>query len=81
MDRVCFDARMDAVRRPDEPVDPVAVLRRWEAGGGGWRVEPGARGELTVVLLTCDGGEEMDRLTSADADLAAYLDGRTASDG
>ncbi|WP_200954444.1 MULTISPECIES: hypothetical protein [unclassified Nocardioides] len=40
-----------------------AVLDRWIASGGHWAVlsEHGER--LTVGLFTCDGGEEMERVT------------------
>lgn len=40
------------------------ALDRWIASGGHWRVvaEGGAGEAVTVALLTCDGGEEMDRV-------------------
>ncbi|WTW92676.1 hypothetical protein OG216_04470 [Streptomycetaceae bacterium NBC_01309] len=58
---------------------PVAVLRRWEEAGGVWRVVAAKRGDgVTVALCRCDGGEEADRLTSADPDLVAYVERRLA---
>ena len=46
-----------------------AALDRWILSGGHWEVV-GRRGDvLTVALLTCDGGQEMDRVTLAEADL------------
>lgn len=60
--------------------DPVAILDRWEAAGGIWRVV-GRRGdELTVSLRQCDGAVEVDRLTSTSAELQRYLSERTRSD-
>ena len=43
--------------------DARATLDRWIASGGHWEVV-GERGDVvTVALLTCDGGQEMDRVT------------------
>ena len=59
--------------------DLIAVLRRWEESGAVWRVLRRRRGEVTVSLCRCDDGEEVDRITSADPDLAAYLAGRSSN--
>ena len=45
----------------------VERLSRWLAAGGGWRVIVRTPSGLTVALLTCDGGEEMDRIVSSDS--------------
>ncbi|WP_148573878.1 hypothetical protein [Nocardioides caldifontis] len=60
--------------------EPVELVRRWERSGGHWRVlsDDGAR--LTLSLVTCDGGEEMSRVTSDDEELRSYVGGRSASD-
>ena len=60
--------------------EPVDVLRRWESSGGHWRVL--SRSDMSVVLglFSCDGGEEMRRLTAASAELDAFLSGRSRSD-
>lgn len=59
--------------------DPVAVLRDWADSGAQWIVI-GRRGALvTVGLYRCDGGEEVDRITSDDPRLLEFLDGRDAS--
>jgi hypothetical protein len=63
-----------------EAVGPVAVLQRWEDLGAVWRVIGQGRRGVTVALCRCDGGEEVERLTSDDADLLAYLAGRTSSE-
>ena len=51
----------------------VRVLRRWEGSGGSWRVTSRSVGCIRISLLTCDAGEEMDRLTSGDPELLAYV--------
>ena len=65
---------MAAAPRADE------VLRRWEEFGGTWRVLSRTPRHVTVSLCRCDGGEEVERLTSDDAALMSYL-GRRASSG
>jgi hypothetical protein len=55
------------------------VLRRWEDAGGVWRVLGRSAGGLTVALCTCTGGEEVDRLSSDDPRLAAYVGERDGS--
>jgi hypothetical protein len=62
------------------PEDPLAVLRRWEDGGGSWLVRRRSARGVDLTLLTCDGGEEMARLISGDPGLLAYLGDRTRSD-
>lgn len=61
-------------------MDALEVLRRWEESGGTWRVLARRGEELTISLRTCTGGEEADRLTSADPALLAYVGGRSAGD-
>jgi hypothetical protein len=64
----------------DMAEDPVDLLRRWETFGATWRViARGPRG-VTVSLCRCDGGEEVQRLTSADPALLVFLGDRTSSD-
>ncbi|CAN5457082.1 hypothetical protein BH10ACT9_BH10ACT9_21820 [soil metagenome] len=53
--------------------DPVAVLQRWEDCGGVWRVLERRSDAVTVGLYRCDGGEEMDRVSSADPRLLKFL--------
>ncbi len=58
-------------------------LTRWEAAGGTWEVVAADAGvdsgaasgvvPVTVRLLPCTGGEEIDRLTSAEPDFLAYV--------
>ena len=59
--------------------DFVAMLRRWEAAGGLWRVLGRDPGGVTVGLYRCDGGEETDRFVADDPRLASFLAGRTSS--
>ncbi len=63
------------------PDDPVARLTRWADAGGTWQVLTRGGTEITVALLTCDGGEEMGRIVTADAELAAYVDAHAEADG
>ncbi|MFC8044662.1 hypothetical protein [Nocardia sp. NPDC057353] len=60
--------------------DPVSILRRWTDSGGTWRVVARSAGAITVALLPCTGGEEVDRVVSDDPALRAYLGDRTGSE-
>ena len=60
--------------------DPVGLLRRWEDFGAVWRVVARHGDAVTVALCRCDGGEEVQRLTSTSQELHAYLAGRGSSD-
>jgi len=62
------------------PQDPVDELRRWELSGGVWRVLARSADTLTVGLYTCDGGEEMGRLTSTDQGLLTLVGERKSSE-
>ena len=66
---------MTGARKP-----PVDVLRRWERSGGHWRVLSRSDTSVVLGLFSCDGGEEMHRLTAASGDLDTLLSGRTRSD-
>jgi hypothetical protein len=46
--------------------DALARLRRWEESGATWRVLVRTPESVEIALLTCDAGEEVDRLRSAD---------------
>ncbi|HEY7053949.1 MAG TPA: hypothetical protein VH496_17725 [Mycobacterium sp.] len=62
------------------PDDPVAILQRWADSGAVWRVIHRGRNDVTVGLYRCDGGEEVDRVTSADPRLLAFLAIRDSSE-
>lgn len=72
--------RSDPAPVDDSASDPLEVLRRWVAAGGTWRVVGGAGGRLSIALLTCDGGEEMSRLTSDDERVRRFVEGPERSD-
>ena len=57
----------------------VERLSRWLAAGGGWRVIVRTPSSLTVALLTCDGGEEMDRIVSSDSSFVDCVSSLEAS--
>ena len=46
--------------------DALAHLRRWEESGATWRVVVRTPESVELALLTCDAGEEVDRLRSSD---------------
>jgi hypothetical protein len=59
---------------------PVEALRRWEAMGAVWRVTSRTTSQLTISLLRCDGGEEVETFVSSDSDLLEFVGDRSASD-
>lgn len=63
---------------PTDLTEPVSRVLRWERAGGVSRVLGRDAGQVTIGLFTCDGGEEMDRFTSTDQQLRAFLDQRTS---
>lgn len=60
-------------------VDRVAELQRWEDFGAVWSVVSRGHDRVTVALLRCDGGEEVERFTSEDPRLLDYIGGRSSS--
>jgi len=59
--------------------DRVAELQRWEDAGAVWSVVARKHDRVTVALLRCDGGEEVDRFTSDDPYLLDYIGERLGS--
>ena len=59
--------------------DRVAELQRWEDSGAIWSVVSRKHDRVTVVLLRCDGGEEVDRFTSDDPQLLDWIGQRFSS--
>lgn len=59
--------------------DHVEELRRWEDSGAHWQVVARSADRLTIALLRCDGGEEVDRFTSDDPRLLAFIGDRWRS--
>lgn len=60
-------------------VDRVAELQRWQDAGAVWEVISRKGRSVTVVLLRCDGGEEVDRFTSDDPRLLDFIGDRLSS--
>ena len=56
--------------------DRVAELLRWEDAGAHWQVLSETATDVTIALLRCDGGEEVDRFTSADPDVLRFVRSR-----
>lgn len=48
-------------------------LERWQEFGGVWQVVAADTHEATVSMCRCDGGEEVERLTTRDPDLLRWL--------
>ena len=76
-DRHHEERPINAERRP---MNTIEVLERWEQFGATWRIVGRTRGSVTISLCRCDGGEEVQRITSSDPDLLAWLAGRTSDD-
>jgi hypothetical protein len=55
--------------------DLVAELVRWEDAGANWQVVARTARGVTIALMRCDGGEEVDRFSSDDPRLLAFVDG------
>ena len=66
----------------DAPYDPspIEVLQRWQAFGATWRVVSQTSSGVTRGPSRCDGGEEVERLSSADPELIDWLAGRHSSE-
>ncbi len=60
---------------------PLGHLLRWEDAGGTWQVTALSASHASVSLCRCDGGEEVERFTSSEPELVAFLAGRSSSDG
>ena len=60
--------------------DDVGRLERWTSSGGRWKVLFRSSTTLTVALVTCDGGEEMDRIVSGEPEFVAYVGSRRDCD-
>ena len=59
--------------------DRVAELQRWEDSGAVWEVISRKTNSVTIGLMRCDGGEEVDRFTSDDPSLLDYIGDRFGS--
>ncbi|MCE4267570.1 hypothetical protein [Rhodococcus globerulus] len=57
----------------------VETLSRWSDSGAMWRVLRRTPTSITVSMCRCDGGEEMERLTSTDPELLAWIGKRQTS--
>ena len=60
-------------------IDRTAELQRWQDSGAVWEVIARSEHRVTVGLLRCDGGEEVDRFTSEDPRLLAFIGDRQSS--
>jgi hypothetical protein len=60
-------------------IDRAAEVRRWQDSGAVWEVLARSGGSVTIGLLRCDGGEEVDRFSSDDPRLLAFIGDRWSS--
>ena len=56
-------------------------LRRWEDSGATWRIVVRRPGDVEIALLTCDAGEQVDRLVTADREVLDYVDRAAGGEG
>lgn len=68
--------QMDEIGSSDE----IDKLERWTLSGAQWRVLQRTAGQVTIAMITCTGGEEVDRFTSSDAALLGWLGERHSSE-
>jgi hypothetical protein len=61
-------------------IDRVAEIQRWQDSGAVWEVISRRGDTVTIALLRCDGGEEMDRFTSDDPRLLDFIGDRRSSE-
>lgn len=61
-------------------MEDIEKLERWAASGAHWRVLFNSGCEVTVMMITCTGGEVAEWMTSGDPALLGWLGGRTSSD-
>jgi hypothetical protein len=54
--------------------DDLERLRRWENSGATWRIVVRRPDDVEIALLTCDAGEQVDRLVTADPEVLDYVD-------
>jgi hypothetical protein len=62
-----------------EVVSDLDILRRWELAGGHWQVLHRAPSRLVLSLQRCDGGEEVQRLTTTAVGVVEYVADRESS--
>jgi hypothetical protein len=60
-------------------IDRAAELQRWQDCGAVWEVIARREGSVTVALLRCDAGEEVDRFTSDDPRVLEFIGDRLSS--
>lgn len=58
----------------------LETLQRWEDSGGTWAVLSRTTGSVTISLRRCDGGEEADRLVSAEPGVLTLTEDRQSSE-
>jgi hypothetical protein len=65
---------------PGVPPDLLAELERWQAHGAAYRIAHVSESLAVVELLTCHGGEPVDRLESRDPQVIERLRAEAAAE-
>ncbi len=65
---------------PNPATPALARLLRWQDAGGTWLVIGRSDTSASVSLCRCDGGEEVERFTSSEPELVAFLGSRDSSE-
>ena len=60
--------------------DYVAELIRWQDAGAIWDLVARTSQGVTIALLRCDGGEEVDRFTSSEPLVLGHVGNRETSE-
>jgi hypothetical protein len=83
--RLAHGRKLSSVERafmnePEPNSERAAALQRWEDAGAIWRVIRRSASDVEIALVTCTGGEEVERFRSSDPEVLAFIGDRNASD-
>ena len=68
------DGHSSGSASPDLGASPdLDALRRWEDAGGQWHLVAHNESSVRIALCRCDGGEEVQRITSREPALMRYV--------
>lgn len=59
----------------------IGELTRWSDSGAVWRVVYRTSDRAVVALFSCDGGEEMQRMSTVDPAVLRWIGDRTDNEG
>jgi len=79
MGDVCQQPSLGDDADADQEESAIRILQRWADSGGLWRVVSRSAVRVDISLCSCDGGEEMDRLSSTDPEVLRFVGARSDS--